>query len=262
MTCRAQGGPDSAAERVSDSARPPRRGGAPRDCRAGWRIAGSAFSAGTGAGRPGGPDVPRPRSCRGRRTCSAPRIARRALPPVRTARHRPQLRAEPRERQVTRVARGVAEPLLDPQQLVVLRDPLGAGRRTGLDLPAAGRDREVGDRGVLGLPGAVAHHAAVARGVRQRHRVQGLRQRADLVDLHQQRVRGAPGDAVLEPLRVGDEQVVAHDLHLATRSRRSARPSRPSRPRPAGPRSTPAGSRRPARRRRRSARPPRACSPS
>src|SRR3712207_8334616 len=46
--------------------------------------------------------------------------------------------------------------------------------------------------GVLGLAGAVAHHAAVAAAVGQVHRVQGLGQGADLVDLHQQRIRRAP----------------------------------------------------------------------
>ena len=62
----------------------------------------------------------------------------------------------------TGVARGVVQLLLDAQQLVVLRHPLAAGRRAGLDLAAVGGDGEVGDRGVLGLAGAVAHHAAVA----------------------------------------------------------------------------------------------------
>src|SRR4051794_31216318 len=60
------------------------------------------------------------------------------------------------------VAGRVVELLLDAQQLVVLRDALAAGRGAGLDLPAVGGDGEVGDRGVLGLTRAVAHHAAVA----------------------------------------------------------------------------------------------------
>ena len=60
--------------------------------------------------------------------------------------------------------------------------------RAGLDLAAADGDREVGDRGVLGLAGAVAHHRAVAAAVRQVDRVERLGERADLVDLDQQRV--------------------------------------------------------------------------
>src|SRR5436190_2527671 len=82
-----------------------------------------------------------------------------------------------------------AERLLDAQELVVLRDAIGARRRAGLDLPAAGRDGEVGDRRVLGLAGAVRHDRAVAGGARGRDRVERLGQRADLVDLHEDRVR-------------------------------------------------------------------------
>ena len=79
--------------------------------------------------------------------------------------------------------------------------------------PQFSGDGEVGDRGVLGLAGAVAHHAAVAVPVREVDGVEGLGQRADLVDLHQQRVGRAELDAAAEPLGVGDEQVVADDLH-------------------------------------------------
>src|SRR6478735_10089396 len=60
---------------------------------------------------------------------------------------------EAREGAPAGVARGVVELLLDAEQLVVLGDALRAGRGTGLDLTAVGRDREVGDRRVLGLAG-------------------------------------------------------------------------------------------------------------
>src|SRR6187455_116144 len=79
--------------------------------------------------------------------------------------------AEAREGGPTGVASRVVELLLDAQQLVVLGDPLGAGGGTGLDLAAVGGDREVGDRGVLGLAGTVAHHAAEAGPVGHRDRV-------------------------------------------------------------------------------------------
>ena len=84
--------------------------------------------------------------------------------------------------------------------------------------PQFGGDREVGDRGVLGLAGAVAHHAAEAVAVREVDGVEGLGERADLVDLHQQRVGGLLADAAPEPLDVGDEQVVADELHLGRRA--------------------------------------------
>ena len=55
-------------------------------------------------------------------------------------------------------------------ELVVLRDAIRAGGRAGLDLAAAGRDREVGDRHVLGLARAVRHHGRVA-GLAARSRI-------------------------------------------------------------------------------------------
>src|ERR1700742_4068665 len=79
-----------------------------------------------------------------------------------------------RERQIACVAGGVAQRLLDAQQLVVLGDTLAAGGGARLDLPAADGDGEVGDRGVLGLAAAVAHHRAVAAVVRQRDGVERL----------------------------------------------------------------------------------------
>src|SRR5664280_2054395 len=58
----------------------------------------------------------------------------------------------------------------------------------------------------------MADHAAVAAAVRYVHGVQGLGQGADLVEIDQQRVGAALSDALQQPLRVGDEQVVADDL--------------------------------------------------
>jgi len=81
----------------------------------------------------------------------------------------------------------VVQFLLDPEQLVVLRGAVGPGRRTGLDLAAVRRHREVRDGGVLGLAGAVAHHAGETAAVREVDGIQGLGQRADLVHLDEQR---------------------------------------------------------------------------
>ena len=44
--------------------------------------------------------------------------------------------------------------------------------------------------------------------------VERLGQRADLVDLDQDRIGDALPDAVAQPLGVGDEQIVADELHL------------------------------------------------
>src|SRR6478735_5387023 len=107
---------------------------------------------------------------------------------------------EAREGAGAGVDRGVVELLLDAQQLVVLGDPLGPRRGAGLDLAAVGRDGEVGDRGVLGLAGAVAHHAPVPRALGHLDGVERLGERADLVDLDEQGVGRARLDSAGEPL--------------------------------------------------------------
>src|SRR6185437_3309244 len=129
------------------------------------------------------------------------RVARRAAPSARLCPRR-----EPGIGVGTGVGRRVTEQLLDPEQLVVLCDPLAACGGAGLDLAAVGGDGQVRDRSVVGLAGAVADHAAEPGPVRQAHRVQGLGHRANLVQLDQQRVRRAFGDAAAQPLGVGDEQ--------------------------------------------------------
>src|SRR3546814_5231264 len=90
----------------------------------------------------------------------------------------------------------VAQLLLDAQKLIVFRDALASSGRAALDLPRVHRDGQVGDRGVLGLARAVRQHRGVARAVREVDRVERLRQGSDLVDLHQQGVRRAAGDAL------------------------------------------------------------------
>ena len=60
----------------------------------------------------------------------------------------------------------------------------------------------------------MAHDAGVAGLLGGLDGLERLGERADLVDLDQDRVGGAQLDALLEALGVGDEQVVAHQLHL------------------------------------------------
>jgi hypothetical protein len=54
----------------------------------------------------------------------------------------------------------------------------------------------------------------VARPARQVDRIEGLAQRADLVDLDQDRVRDPALDPLLEDSRVGDEEIVATSCWL------------------------------------------------
>ena len=142
---------------------------------------------------------------------------------------------------------GLAEHRLDAQQLVVLGDSVGAGRRAGLDLAAVGGDGEVGDGDVLGLARAVRHDRRVGVAGGELDGVEGLGERADLVDLDEDRVGRAGVDAAGEPLGVGDEEVVADELDLDRRAPRSARPRRPSPPRRGRPRSRRSGTCRPGR---------------
>src|SRR3546814_21070458 len=47
------------------------------------------------------------------------------------------------------ITAGGAQPLLDPDELVVLRGAVRAGEGAGFDLPAIRRHGEVGDRGIF-----------------------------------------------------------------------------------------------------------------
>ena len=149
---------------------------------------------------------------------AGPTRPRPRAPARRFAHRRPA--SDRREGVAAAVGRGLAELLLDAQQLVVLGDPVAAGRRAGLDLAAVGGDGEVGDGGVLGLARAVRHHRGVAAAVRQLDRVERLGERADLVDLDEDRVGDAGVDAAGEALDVGDEQVVADELHAVAEAAR------------------------------------------
>src|SRR4029077_13356739 len=71
------------------------------------------------------------------------------------------------------------------EDLFVLRGTAGAWGRAGLDLPAVGRDREVGDCRILRLAGAMRHHRGVARLVRHLDGGEGLGERAGLIYVYQ-----------------------------------------------------------------------------
>src|SRR5256886_11107512 len=56
-------------------------------------------------------------------------------------------------------------------------------------------------------------HGAVSVGARVRDALQGLGERADLVQLDEDRVRHALLDPAIQPLDVGAEEIVADELH-------------------------------------------------
>src|SRR5207244_7184743 len=101
-----------------------------------------------------------------------------------------------------------------PDQLVVFRQPVGARQGAGLDLAGIGGDREIGDRRILGFAGAVRENHTVPGAYRDLDGVERLAQRADLVDLDEQRVADTAGDALLEARGVRYKHIVADKLDL------------------------------------------------
>src|SRR5579862_1546543 len=133
-----------------------------------------------------------------RRESSEPRAGRPSLP----------------ERLPSRIARTRSEVFFYAQKLIVFRDAVGAAGRSGLDLTGAGGHREVGNESVLGFTRPVRHHRRIARVGGHFHGFERLRERADLVHFYQDRVGYATLDAHRQPLSVGHEEIVAHQLNL------------------------------------------------
>src|SRR5204863_3660425 len=88
--------------------------------------------------------------------------------------------------------------LFDAQELIVLRDAISAAEGAGLDLPGVRRDGNVRNRGVFGFAGAMTDHGGVAVLLRQLDRVQRFSKRANLVHLHEDRIRDALIDALAQ----------------------------------------------------------------
>src|SRR5271166_3589205 len=112
---------------------------------------------------------------------------------------------------------GVAAQLfLDPQELVVLGDAVGPTGRAGLDLAGVGGHGDVGDCRVFGLAGAMADYRGEPGAMGHLDGLQGFGQGANLVDLDQDAVGAALGNASRQAFGVGHEEVVANNLGLAS----------------------------------------------
>src|SRR5262249_1438140 len=135
--------------------------------------------------------------------------------------------ASPAESLATEVAGDAVEVVFDAQQLVVLGDPIAAGRGAALQLPAVRRHGEIGDGRVLGLAAAMRHDRGVTMPRSQEHGVQRLAQGADLVHLDEDPVGPAGVDPALQSRRVGDEQVVADQLDAIANASGELRPAVP-----------------------------------
>eukprot|EP00754_Rhynchopus_humris_P045974 Rhum_TRINITY_DN5459_c0_g1::Rhum_TRINITY_DN5459_c0_g1_i1::g.17314::m.17314 len=117
--------------------------------------------------------------------------------------------------------------LLNAQELVVLGGTLATARRAGLDLTRAQTDNEVRNVRVLGLTRPVRHHDGPAVLPAHLRRVDRLRDRADLVDLEQERVARVALDRLRDALHVRHRQVVADHLGRALQLLRQDGPRLP-----------------------------------
>ena len=127
-----------------------------------------------------------------------------------------------------RVYRLIAELVLDTQQPVVLRDPLGPRRRAGLDLAGIDCNCQVGDARVLGLTAAMADDGPILVRGGERDGLEGLGHGTDLVELDEDRVGDASIEAELQPLRVGHKDVIADQLHARPETVGEQLPSGPT----------------------------------
>src|SRR6516225_10631476 len=119
------------------------------------------------------------------------------------------------QRRSPSIFRLLAQFLLDPQQLVIFCRAVGSRKRSRLDLAAVGRDRKIGDGGILGLARAMRHDRCVASLIGQLDRCERLGKGANLVDLDEDRVGATVLDAVGKPFHIGNEEIIADQLALA-----------------------------------------------
>src|SRR5690606_38029270 len=118
------------------------------------------------------------------------------------------------ELSTTLVGRLAAQLLFNAQQLVVLGDAVGTAQGAGLDLTGGSAYGQVGNGAVLGFTRTVGNYRGVTGGLGHLDGFQGLGQRANLVELDQDRVAGALVDAFPDNLGVSHEQCVTDQLYL------------------------------------------------
>src|SRR6185312_9582788 len=105
------------------------------------------------------------------------------------------------------VNRAGPEFFLDAEELVVLGNAISAARRARFDLSGIRRDRDVGNRDVFGLAGAMRNDGGVTMALRKLDGVERFGEGADLVHLNENRIGRAGIDALLEELGVRYKEV-------------------------------------------------------
>ena len=108
----------------------------------------------------------------------------------------------------------VTQFLSDSEELIVLRDPICAAKRSGLNLSRVRRDGDVGDGGVFRFAGTMADHGGVPVFGREPNGVKSFSQCADLIHLNQDGIGDTLIDSFPEKIDVRDEEVVADQLNL------------------------------------------------
>ena len=98
--------------------------------------------------------------------------------------------------------------------MVVFGNPVGPGGRSGLDLPGIQGNGKVSDGAVFRLPGTMAHDRGITVPMGQVYRFDGLGEGSDLVDLYQNGIGDTLADPIAQALHVGDEEIIADELHL------------------------------------------------
>src|SRR5579859_921522 len=102
---------------------------------------------------------------------------------------------------------------LDLEQAIVFCEPLASRQRSGLDLSPAHGNREISDERVLGFTRSVRNHVSPTGVAAHRNGLDRLGDGADLVQLDEHRIGRATLDALLDETRVGNVEIVAHDLY-------------------------------------------------
>src|SRR6476620_3430605 len=98
----------------------------------------------------------------------------------------------------TSETRGAAEIFFDAQELIVFGDSIRARQRSRFDLSGISRDGEIGDERILRLAGAMRDNRGETVSLRQFDAIQRFRERADLIDLDQNRIRNPEIDSLLQ----------------------------------------------------------------
>src|SRR5690606_4138343 len=117
--------------------------------------------------------------------------------------------------------------LLDPQQLIVLGNPIRTAQGACLDLSSGSTHCQIGNCRIFGFAGTVRNHRRVSRVFSHFNGVQSLGQAANLVKLDQNRVASLLLDTFFQNLGVGDKQVITDQLHTITQLASKCSPSCP-----------------------------------